>query len=124
MGWQAPDTKCVYWFLRLKFDPDAVRVDKKTFCDALTAEGIPATESYHATPSERPWCTNKAVFGKSGFPWTCSDYAGPREPQINIDNAIAVTDAHFNIAVHEQYGRKEIDAILAAIEKVETAYLK
>jgi len=124
VGWQVPDTQCVYWFLRLKLDPDAVRVDKKTFCAALGAEGLPVTDSYRAIPAERPWHINQAVFGTSGFPWACSDYAGPRELQLKIDNAVAVTDTHFNIGVHENYGEREIDDILAAIDKVGAAYAR
>ena len=124
LGWQTPDSECVYWFLRLKLDIDAISVDKKTFCDALTAEGIPVTESYRHIFCEVPWFINKAVFGTSGFPWNCSDYKGPREPQFKIDNVIKVGDTHFNIYMHENYGQREIDDILTAVEKVENAYLK
>ena len=123
VGWQVPETECVYWFLRMRLDVDAVRVDKAKFCEALAAEGLPVTPSYRAIPCERPWFKNKAVFGASGFPWTCSDYTGPRNPEFKIDNAVGVTDTHFNIAVHERYGRREIDDIVAAIEKVGAAYL-
>lgn len=124
VGWQVPDTECVYWFLRVKLDTDALSVDKETFCNALAAEGLPISVSYRHIPCEAPWFKNKAVFGSSGFPWTCSDYKGPRDPKYKIDNAIKVTDTHFNIAVHENYGRREVNDILAAIEKIEAAYLK
>ena len=123
MGWQVPDTECVYWFLRLKLDAEAISVDKETFCNALIAEGIPVTANYRHIPFEAPWFKNKAVFGKGGFPWACSDCKGPKNPKYTIANAILATDAHFNISVHENYGQKEIDDILTAIEKVENAYL-
>ncbi len=90
----------------------------------MTAEGIPVTESYRHIFCEVPWFINKAVFGTSGFPWNCSDYKGPREPQFKIDNVIKVVDTHFNIYMHENYGQREIDDILTAVEKVENAYLK
>lgn len=124
VGWQVPDTECVYWFLRMKLDTDAISVDKETFCKALTAEGIPVCASYRHIPCEFPWFRNKTVFGYSGFPWKCSDYKGPGDPKYKIDNAIKVTDTHFNIAVHENYGQREVNDILTAIEKVEAAYLK
>jgi dTDP-4-amino-4,6-dideoxygalactose transaminase len=124
MGRQVPDTRCVYWFLRLKLDAGAIRVDKETFCKALAAEGILATPHYRCIPCEMPWFKNKAVFGNSGFPWNCSDYKGPKDPQFKLDNAIKVTDAHFGMEVNENYGQKEIDDIIAAIEKVEKAYMK
>ena len=124
MGWQVPDTRPVYWFMRLKLDLDAISVSKEQFCAALKKEGILASSSYRYIPCENPWFKNKAVFGKSGFPWNCSDYKGPRDPQFKFDNAIKVTDTHFNINFHENYGQKEIDDILTAIKKVERAYLK
>ncbi|MCD4823517.1 MAG: DegT/DnrJ/EryC1/StrS family aminotransferase [Phycisphaerae bacterium] len=124
LGWQAPDTECVYWFLRLRLDTDFISVDKKTFCEALAAEGMPVVENYRHIHCEMPWYKNKTVFGASGFPWNCSDYKGPKNPQYRIDNAIAVTDTHFGINMHESYGQKEVDDILAAIEKVERACLK
>jgi hypothetical protein len=30
--------------------------------------------------------------------------------------------SHFNIAMHERYGRREIDDIVRAVKKVERAY--
>ncbi len=124
LGWQPPGSECTYWFLRLGLDLERLCVDKHAFCEALAAEGIPVTESYRAIPAERPWLRDKATFGESGFPWTCSDYTGPREPQMRIGNAVRVTDTHFNVAVHEQYGEREIKDILAAVRKVEAAYLR
>jgi len=124
LGWQVADTEPTYWFLRLKLDLDAVRVDKNTFCEALAAEGMPVSLSYRHIPGEAPWFVNKATFGSSGFPWNCSDYKGPSQPQCRIANAIAVTDTHFGIGMSESYGEREIDDIIAAISKVENAYLK
>ena len=46
------------------------------------------------------------------------------ELAYRLDNAIKVTDAHFGMEVNENYGQKEIDDIIAAIEKVEKAYMK
>lgn len=123
-GKKVPDAECVYWFLRVKLELDAITVDKKTFCDALSAEGIGVMVSYRCIPCESPWFKDKAAFGKSGFPWNCSDYQGPRDPEFKIDNAISVTDTHFNFMMHESYGDREVADILAAVKKVEAAYLK
>ncbi len=124
MGWQVPQSQPAYWFLRLKFDPTPLTVDKETFCKALEAEGIPVASSYRHIPCEAPWFQNKAVFGKTGFPWNCSDYKGPRNPQFKITNAIKAVEDHFNIFINEAFGDREVADILTAIEKVETAYLK
>lgn len=124
MGWQVPQSKPVYWFMRLKLDLDRISVSKKQFCEAIKKEGVPVSASYRYIPCENPWFKKKAVFGKSGFPWNCSDYKGSKDPQFMVDDAIKVTDTHFSINFHENYGKKEIKDILAAIKKVEKAYLK
>ncbi|MFB3892961.1 MAG: DegT/DnrJ/EryC1/StrS family aminotransferase [Phycisphaerae bacterium] len=123
MGWQVPRSRSVYWFGAMRLDPTAVRVDKDTFCKALAAEGLPITPSYRHIPCEAPWFKARAVFGSSGFPWTCSDYRGPRDPSFKMDNVLNVCATHFNLAIHENYGRREIADILAAFEKVEWAYI-
>lgn len=125
MGWQPTETECVYWFLRIRVDTSLLTVDKASFCAALKAEGMPVTPTYGGTiQCQAPWFKEKAVFGQSGFPWNCSDYKGPRDPQFRIENALAASASCFNIAVNEQYGQREIDDIVAALTKVEKAYLK
>ena len=121
VGWQVPDSQSSFWFLRLVFRPEAVRVDKATYCQALAAEGIPVNPSYRAIPAEFPWFRERKVFGNSGFPWTCSDYRGPREPQARIANAIQAVETHFNIAIQENYGEREIADIVTAVRKVAAA---
>ncbi|OGV75152.1 MAG: hypothetical protein A2269_05800 [Lentisphaerae bacterium RIFOXYA12_FULL_60_10] len=122
MGWQPPETECVYWFLRLGVRLERLRVDKARFCAALAAEGIPVNPSYRHIPCEAPWFREQKTFGSSGFPWTAPDYQGPRKPVFQVDNAIRVTDTHFNINVNEQYTDREVDDILSAIRKVEHAF--
>jgi dTDP-4-amino-4,6-dideoxygalactose transaminase len=103
---------------------EKLRVDKARFCEALAAEGMPVTPSYRHIPCEAPWFRNKAVFGRSGFPWDCPSYKGPRTPQFRIDNAIRVAESHFNLGLHENYSSRDVADILDAIEKVEKAYLR
>jgi len=124
VGWQVPDSQSTYWFLRMHIDVSRLSVDKAAFCQALRAEGISASPAYRAIPAEYPWFQNKSVFGGTGFPWTCSDYKGPREPQYHIDNAIQAVETHFNVSMHENYGDQEVADIAAAVKKVEEAYAK
>ena len=124
IGWQPAGSWCVYWFLRLRVDERALTVSKEQFCAALAAEGMPVTPSYRHIPCEAPWFQKRAVFGRSGFPWSSPQYHGPKNPCFRIANAIRVADTHFNLAVHENYGPREIRDILRAIGKVENAYRK
>jgi dTDP-4-amino-4,6-dideoxygalactose transaminase len=124
MGWQVPDTESSYWFVRLKFDSNAVRVDKQTFCKALEAEGVMVNSDYNHVPCTFQWFKDKAVFGKSGFPWNCSDYKGPRNPSFKMDNTRQAVEAHFIVHLFESWNESDINNILAALSKVEAAYLR
>jgi perosamine synthetase len=123
MGWQVEQTHPVYWFMRFKLDLDAISVDKATFCKALLAEGIPAGESYRHIPCEMPWFKNKSVFGQSGFPWSCSEYKGPKEPEFDMTNVIKATDEHFILYTHENYDQEVLEDIIKVFVKVEKVYL-
>jgi perosamine synthetase len=124
MGWQVPDTESSYWFLRMKLDLNAIRVDKQTFVKALQAEGVMADPDYNHVPCTFAWFKNKAVFGKSGFPWNCSDYNGPKNPSFKTKNISDVVASHFNMTLFESWSQSDINNILAALNKVEAAYLK
>lgn len=121
-GWVPADSEPVYWFMRMKYDDSVLGVDKARFCDALKAEGIPVNPSYRHIPCEQAWFKNKAVFGTSGYPWTATDYTGDRSPSFTVTNAVAATDQHFNIPLHERYGSQEAEDIVRAIVKVERAW--
>ena len=124
LGWQVPDTEPVYWFVKIKLDLNALTVDKGQFCKALAAEGVPVIPSYRHIQCEAPWFKNKIAFGSKGFPWSSVEYKGDKNPNFRIDNAIKVTDEHFNIKIHEGLTESEIAGVIAAVEKVESAYLR
>ena len=120
---QIPGSEPSYWFWRLEFNADAMDCDKNTFCAALRAEGIPVNPSYRAMPHLMDWYRNRAVFGTSGLPWTCPLYKGDPDRQFPCPNAFAATDAQFNLSIHEGWTDREVADTLAALEKVEAAYL-
>jgi perosamine synthetase len=124
MGWQVPDTESSYWFMRLKFDSNILRVDKTTFCKALEAEGVMVNPDYNHVPCTFQWFKDKAVFGKSGFPWNCSDYKGPKNPAFKMENTCKAVEDHFIVHLFESWNESDMNNILAAINKVEAAYLK
>ena len=124
VGWQVPESECSYWYLRVTLGLEALRVDTVTFQRTLAAEGISNLRGYPTLPCTFPWFRNKAVFGDSGFPWDSPDYAGPREPQSHTENAMKILGHSFCINFHENYGPQEVDDIVAALKKVEAAYLR
>ncbi len=124
LGWQVPGAESSYWYVRVTIRLDALRVSKQEFARALVAEGVPCMADYPVAVCSAPWLKNKAVFGKSGFPWNCSDYKGPREPQCHSANALRALAENILLPIHENYGAEEAAQIVAALRKVERAYLR
>lgn len=124
VGWQVPDSESTYWFLRMTTFADAMNAPKQDFCAALAAEGIPVNPSYRFIPCEAPWFKNQSAFGKSGFPWQCSDYKGDRNPVYDMKNAIFATDTNFNISINESFDDESINDLITALNKVSEAFAK
>lgn len=119
-----PETESAYWFLKFKLNLSKIRVDKKQFCDALIAEGVPFMPDYRHIQCEYPWFKDKKVLGKGGYPWNNPAYKGDRDPVFDLPNIIETCDTHFNLRIDEGWEEKEIQDILTALKKVEEAYLK
>ena len=113
-----------YWFWRLEFNAEAMDCDKATFCAALSAEGIPVNPSYRAMPHLMDWFKNRAVFGTSGYPWTCPLYKGDPDREFPCPNAIAATDVQLNLGIHEGWTDHEVADTIAALKKLDAAYAR
>jgi hypothetical protein len=48
--------------------------------------------------------------------FVCADW------NFDVSNAIEATDTHFNVQIHENWGQQEIDDLVAALVKIESAY--
>jgi len=118
VGWQHPDAECSYWFMRVTVDASKLTVDKQKFVEAVAAEGIPVGAGYRHIQCESTWFVER----KSRWcPWLFADKVKEPKP---LANTIAVTDANFMVSMHENYGEQEVTDIVAALAKVEAAYLK
>ena len=118
LGKIVPDAQASYWHMRVTVDTDKLTVDKDAFAEAVKAEGIPASASYRHIPAEHVWFRNRNTYGQSGYPWTA-----PYEPP-NLPNCEAVVVRNFLIHIHENWTDEEIADTVAALTKVEKAYLE
>jgi len=118
VGWQVPNTKPSYWFLRIALDLSRLSVTKARFVEALVAEGISAGVSYRHIQAESLWYRNRRI---AWCPWLFRDCA-PDPPDFR--KVIAVSDSNFIITAHENYGDQEASDIVEALTKVEAAYLR
>jgi len=121
---ELPGCEGSYWFGLFALDIDAVRVDKQAFVDALAAEGLPVAADYLHAPALADWLRRRAVFGRSRYPWASDLYQGDPDVQYDAPNAVAANARHFRLAIHENCGETEVQHTLAAMRKVENAYLR
>jgi dTDP-4-amino-4,6-dideoxygalactose transaminase len=119
-----PDTEGAFWFLIFKLDLAKLAVDKDKFVAALAAEGLPVGGNYLHLFTKAPWYKNRAVFGKSGYPWTCPLYRGDPDKEYPLSNVFKAHDSIFTMAFHENLTSKEVLDIQTALRKVETEYLQ
>jgi len=118
VGWQPENSKCVYWFVRIKLALEKISVGKEQFSDALIAEGIPVGNEYRSAPFEQEWLNTPLARSFLGSK-RLADLMGTRSALPNVEKALS---EHINIFIRESYGKQEIEDILRAIEKVEDAY--
>lgn len=112
-----------YWFLRLRYNPNAVNCDKIEFLTAVEAEGVKLLKDYSfARPFLMDWFVNKKVLGNDGFPWTAPQYKGSYKEGFNLPNVEESLKKSFNLHIYESWGEEEAELIFRAFEKVEKAY--
>ncbi len=115
-----------YWFFRLLLDFEKLSCDKRTFCAALSAEGLGNSGEY-ALPFTYEWYPNRNVFGESGYPWASPLYTGDREKVFTLaDTPNACKAMHDTVILYPHEGWTKVNAKEAAnaIRKVCHAYAK
>ena len=108
-----------YWFLRLRFNADAVCFDKTAFCKALATEGLNVTTAYNHMPHTGDWFKNRHVFGTGKLPWSAPLYKGDASREFDCPNARKAIADHLILTVYESWGKREADDIINIFKKVE-----
>ncbi|HOV21156.1 MAG TPA: DegT/DnrJ/EryC1/StrS family aminotransferase [bacterium] len=119
--WKKPDeSKPNYWFCFVCVDDKKLKVDKWKTAEALRAEGMPVGAHYVIPMYENPFIKNRKTFGNSSYPFN------PFNPNIKYKCPVAekTLNSHITLYIHECFTDKEIEDILKAFDKVESAYLK
>jgi dTDP-4-amino-4,6-dideoxygalactose transaminase len=126
VGEPLPGAEPSYWFLRVRFDPEASSVDKETYLSAAEAEGLTCIIWDYTvySPHRQEWFAGRRVFGTSGYPWTSPDYTGDPNREFPCPNAQYVGATNFNIHFHERWGDREIADAVGILRKVDAAYRK
>jgi dTDP-4-amino-4,6-dideoxygalactose transaminase len=119
-----PGTESSYWFLFVQLDLARLKVDKQTFAAALGAEGVPAGASYRHLFTEHEWYRQRAVFPGTTDPWGNPRYKGNPARKFALPNINRTDTCTFPLFWHERLAARDLARVLAALKKVERAYLK
>jgi len=119
-----PGTDPAYWFLRLRVNVDALRVDKGRFAAAVRAEGLPGKGTYTSLIYRQKWFAERRTFGTSGLPWSALDPDRVPDYAQCCPNAERALAEHMIVAWSETYSEMEVDAFAEALAKVEKALLR
>ena len=119
-----PECQGAYWFLAFHVDIDRLSCDIDQFAAALRAEGIPFASQYTRPFTKEVWYKERAVFGKSGYPWTSPLYKGDPDAEWLLPNVEKVHASTCMLKAHENMGEQDAEEVFQALQKVERAYLK
>lgn len=118
------DCMGVYWFLLFDLDLSKLTVDRDRFAKALAAEGLPAGPGYRIVPTEMPWYRNHAYFAASETARSCGLNKSDLPSKMNFPNLDAMDAHRVAMLFDESWTDELVDIAVAALEKVEKAYLK
>lgn len=113
-----------FWFLLVRIVPERLTIDRDGFIRALAAEGAPVMGTYLNGSKTWDWYRRRDAFGNSGLPWSSPEYRGDRDAEVPIPNVRAADQQMFRLRIHENWTDREIQDTVAALSKVERAYLK
>jgi perosamine synthetase len=117
-----PSNDCTYWFYMLRVNLEELTCTRTEFCKALEAEGIPNMEGYIPdVVYMQPLFQNRTAYRNSHFPF---DITGITYEKGLCPNAEAILQTAVRLQVNEFFTEKDIDEMIAGIEKVVSFYAK
>ncbi len=124
---QKNDVENGFYVFPIVLNLDALTCDKKTFLDAVTAEGVPAwREFWPQSYKERAYQEHNG-FGEAKFPFRSKEYTDPeaaRFDRVYCPNAAWLEERTFIVHVYPTLEEAHIRLFAEAIKKVANAYAK
>lgn len=116
------------WFtMAFSLDMDKMNCDIMQFVKACGAEGAPVWKVFWPQCHVEKAFTEKHAFGRSGFPFTSTEYADPASvdvSKVQVPNALWHETHTFTCFAYPTYTAEDMQQIAGAIVKVIKAYAK
>jgi dTDP-4-amino-4,6-dideoxygalactose transaminase len=119
-----PGAEPSYWRIRLGFRPNKVKCDRRTFHDALIAEGFDGLGADYAgaLQANKEWLVNQRVFGTTRLPWSSPDYKGDPHRSYTCPNALKSIDTYFIVYINWSWTDRDVKEAIKICRKVENFY--
>lgn len=112
-----------YWFYMFRIDEEEARTTRAEFCEALRAEGVPASEGY--IPScvyEYDLFTKNTAYPGTHCPFDCPKYGAPEKNYVYgkgmCPTAERILQTAVRLNVNEFYTETDLAETIAAVVKV------
>lgn len=119
---ERPGDEASYWFVCMRYHPEATTLDRGAFARAVTAEGVPLDAGYPFFPVRMPWATDRCPVCGRTEACTLEGCARKHAASTVLPNASAFEAAVLRVGIHEGWGETEADDLGAALAKIEAAY--
>lgn len=122
LGWLPEGAISSYWFLRIKVHTQFSSRSKEEIVKALAAENIPSAPTYTSIIYRQPWIQDRAIFAKSGIPWSLAPQGIQYDYAHACPNAEQALADHILISFNESVSQETLSLVALAMQRIESAY--
>jgi dTDP-4-amino-4,6-dideoxygalactose transaminase len=120
-----PERRNGWYVMAFSLDIEGMKCDIGQFAVAAVAEGAPVWQVFWPQCHTEKAFTEKHAFGRSGFPFTSTEYADPESvdySKVEVPNAIWHQSHTFTCFAFPTYSEEDCAQVGRALRKVIRAY--
>jgi dTDP-4-amino-4,6-dideoxygalactose transaminase len=120
---ESDDFEHAYYKYYMRLDLKRLKTDRDTFVKAVRAEGVPIGLGTSSEGYREQAFQELVGYGRTGCPFRCPWYKGRADyTAVELPNAKRLGGEVFVLQVHPTIERRDLDDVIAAIEKVLDVY--
>jgi len=120
---ESDDFEHAYYKYYMRLNLKRLKTDRDTFVKAVRAEGVPIGLGTSSEGYREQAFQELVGYGRTGCPFRCPWYKGRADyTAVELPNAKRLGGEVFVLQVHPTIERRDLDDVIAAIEKVLDVY--
>lgn len=120
---ESDDFEHAYYKYYMRLDLKRLKTDRDTFVKSVRAEGVPIGLGTSSEGYREQAFQELVGYGRTGCPFRCPWYKGRADyTAVELPNAKRLGGEVFVLQVHPTIERRDLDDVIAAIEKVLDVY--